>query len=102
MTTPESDAYHVYHDWGETDLCTSIGVGLLEATDQEIGDLGTPLYDVINIEALETLLRPRDRGTVDQVQFTIDGFTVTVSNHEELTHIIVHPGKTMLGEQLPS
>lgn len=104
MTPPDSDAYHVYHDWREADLSASIGVCLLEATDQELDNLGTPLYDVVNIEALETLLSPQDgnTGTVDQVRFTIDGHTVTVSSHEEIAHIIVHPGKTTFTEQLLS
>lgn len=92
----ESDAYHVYHDWEERELATSLGICLVKATDDEIGDLGTPLYEVIDVEALETLLAPRDGGrdTAKQVRFTIDGHTVTVSSHTELAHIRVHPNET--------
>lgn len=96
MTLPESDACHLYHDWGESDLCATIGMGLLEATDQQLGDLGTPLYDVLDVDALEALLVSEDetKGTVDQIRFTVDGHTVTVSNHDELAHIVVHPHGT--------
>lgn len=104
MALSESTTYHVYHDWGEADLSASIGVCLLEANGQELDDLGTPLYDVIDIDALETLLSPRDGNTrtVEQVQFTIDSHTVTISSLEDIAHIIVHSGETTLSEQLLS
>lgn len=101
MALSESETYHVYHDWGEVDLSASIGICLLEATDRELDDLGTPLYDVIDIDALVALLEPRDgdRGTVEQVQFTIDDLTMTISSLEEIAHIVVHAGDSDLGER---
>jgi len=102
MAPTESDAYHIYHDWGERELATSIGISLVKATDDEIGELGTPLYEVIDVDALEALLAPGDGGrdTAKQVRFTIDGHTVTVSSHNELAHILVHPNETTPDEPL--
>lgn len=100
MAQTESNAIHVYHDWGERELVTSIGIGLIKATDDEGDSLGTPLYEVIDVEALERLFAPRDggRGTARQVRFAIGGHSVTVSNHDELAHIIVHPNETISDE----
>lgn len=101
MALSESKSYHVYHDWEDVDLSASIGVCLLEATDRDLDDLGTPLYDVIDTDALVALLKPRggERGTAEQVQFTIDGYTVTISSLEDIAHIIVHRGETPLSER---
>lgn len=64
-------------DWGTDTLSVRVVEALAKATDTDLFDLTPPLYDAINPEALDRLMRP---GAECRVTFEYDGHAVEVRN----------------------
>lgn len=67
---------------------TAVVVALAEAKGIDPIELETPLYDVINPEALDMLFESRTAAASESagvVSFTIDGYEVTVTSNQEVT-----------------
>lgn len=65
--------------------------GLEQISGQDAREFG-PLNDVVDVDALDTLFKPRSDGSErgpGQVQFTPDGFVVTV--HTDETVVVRQP-----------
>ena len=69
---------------------------LADRKDTTPVDLSPPLYDTIDLEALDALFTPRNDGTfrdgVDRVEFDYDGYRVRVASDGDVS--VVQPGET--------
>jgi len=81
---PATDRYHSYHDWT---VDGSISTSVIEAVAAVIGKAPTdmePLYEVVDPDALDSLvtsLRDAGHGTV---LFALAGWEVTVMSSGEI------------------
>lgn len=84
-STTQSNQYTCYAD-GEQ-LSTAVVMALTTVTGGDSGDIGVPLYDVIDPDALDNLFSDKHDGsprTGGKVVFTILNYEVTVQSYGEI------------------
>lgn len=87
----QTESYHFTHDLSDPHLySTSVIMALEAVADHTSHSLEQPLYDIINLEGINTLFKPKQDGSYrdGQVRFTINGFHVRIHGHGE---IIIQP-----------
>lgn len=65
-------------------LSTEVALALAEFKDIEPTDLETPLYDVVDVEALDALFSDTDTDVEGYLRFTIDDCEVFVGSGGEI------------------
>ena len=70
-------------DWSAVSPSTAVAELVAEVADCELDAVG-PLYDTIDSDALDALVRHRDGSTDCVVTFPYDGMEVTVSGDGEV------------------
>ena len=76
---PLTESYHAQHDWQRAD---SVIVTIIETLSAATGDPPeelTPLYSVLDPDALETVLSTDGRPGI-RVEFEYDGWSVSVTS----------------------
>ncbi|WP_284010041.1 HalOD1 output domain-containing protein [Haloarcula pelagica] len=77
---PATGTYHTHHDWsGSTPLHYTVCTAVAALTGDDVSTT-TPLADVVEPDALETLFRPEQPtgAATDRATFTYGGCTVTI------------------------
>ena len=83
--TAQSNRYTCYAD--EEQLSTAVVMALADITGGDPGNIGVPLYDVIDPDALDNLFSDKHDGsprTGGKVVFTILNYEVTVQSYGEI------------------
>jgi hypothetical protein len=80
---PQTESYHIHHDWTKRPSVGSTIIDALSTLDGADVSEYPPLYDVIDVDALNTLFRmqPED-GSIGQayLYFEYSGRAITVDN----------------------
>jgi CheY-like chemotaxis protein len=86
------------HDWASTD---ELVVTVVDAVERVVGSegSGSPLYEVVNGEALEELLRPTGDGGETVVRFSYRGLDVAVAQNGEVAVRRPDAGGDMDGDE---
>ena len=97
-TDPETEVYLSRHDWSSTDPLGSLvdAIASLEGVDpMELDvELGTTLFDHVDLEALERLVTT---GDWVEIAFAVDGIGVRVSGEGEL--LVCHRTECALADR---
>jgi len=84
---PRTDTYHARHDWAENDSIGTTIVNVVAALDGVAPDECEPVYDVIDPDALHTVLTPttdRSARAPVQVRFSYHGHMIAVDRTGEI------------------
>jgi hypothetical protein len=84
---PRTDTYHAHHDWTDNASVGTTIVNAVAALNGVAFDECEPVYDVIDPDALQAVLTPtadRSARAPVQVQFSYQGYTITVDSTGEI------------------
>jgi len=91
----DAGTYYVKHDFdGSAELTTTLAHAISDVTGVDVTDAGFTLNDYVDPEALDSLFRPRDDGTVridGHLSFAVWGYQVTVYSDGQIA--IVPPNQ---------
>ena len=70
----------------ERTVVETVVTALADAKGVAVRDIETPLYEVVDTDALEQIFEPSGRGLarIGQVVFTVDGYEITVHGTERV------------------